>query len=260
MVPLDYSERRQEELKKRKTRRRRCCSVRCLKAPMHMFTFFYWLSGVALVTTGAWTLMFENEYSVLLGSSWFLIIVGLMIGTGGLIMIVCLCGCYGVVKEHRYFLVSFLIMVTLIFIIQCSIGAVAFIHRAQIEDDLDKTTIDRMNEYGSVDAVKESFDLLQQRHKCCGGLSYASWNTTLWKQMPNNENLSVPESCCKTMTPFCGKRDHPSNIYHLGCISKLSEYFREHVFILGMISVLLSSFQLIGILLSSCMVRLVDYY
>lgn len=33
--------------------------------------------------------------------------------------------------------------------------------------------------------------------------------------MPNNENLSVPESCCKTMTPFCGKRDHPSNIYHL---------------------------------------------
>lgn len=50
--------------------------------------------------------MFENEYSVLLGSSWFLIIVGLMIGTGGLIMIVCLCGCYGVVKEHRYFLVS----------------------------------------------------------------------------------------------------------------------------------------------------------
>ena len=61
---------------------------------------------MALVTTGAWTLMFENEYSVLLGSSWFLIIVGLMIGTGGLIMIVCLCGCYGVVKEHRYFLVS----------------------------------------------------------------------------------------------------------------------------------------------------------
>ena len=57
------------------------------------------------------------------------------------------------------------------------------------------------------------FHLFQ--HKCCGGLSYASWNTTLWKQMPENENLSVPESCCKTMTPFCGKRDHPSNIYHL---------------------------------------------
>ena len=64
------------------------------------------LSGVALVIVGAWTLVFENKYSVLLGSSWFLIIVGLMIGTGGLIVIVCICGCYGVVKEHRYFLIS----------------------------------------------------------------------------------------------------------------------------------------------------------
>lgn len=50
--------------------------------------------------------MFESEYNVLLGSSWFLIIVGLMIGTGGLIMIVCICGCYGIIKEHRYFLIS----------------------------------------------------------------------------------------------------------------------------------------------------------
>lgn len=151
-------------------------------------------------------------------------------------------------------------MLTLIFIIECSIGIVAFVHRTQIEEDLDKTTIDKMNEYGTSDDVKESFDILQQRHKCCGGLSYSSWNVTSWKQMPENENLSVPESCCKTTTPACGKRDHPSNIYHEGCISKLSEYFRERVFILGLVAVLLSAFQLIGIVLSSCMVRLVEYY
>jgi len=258
MVPVDYSDLRHVELKKKG--RRRCCSVRCLKAPMHMFTFFYWLSGVALVIVGAWTLMFESEYSVLLGSSWFLIIVGLMIGSGGLIMIVSICGCYGVVKEHRYFLVSFLIMLTLIFLVECSVGIVAFVHRAQIEEDFDRTTIDRMNEYGSSDDIKESFDLLQQRHKCCGSVSFASWNITSWKQMPENENLSVPESCCKTITPACGKRDHPSNIYHQGCISKLSEYFREQVFLLGLIALLLSAFQLLGIILSSCMVRLVEYY
>ena len=33
----------------------------------------------------------------------------------------------------------------------------------QIEEDLGRTTIDRMNEYGSSDDIKESFDLLQQR-------------------------------------------------------------------------------------------------
>ena len=41
MVPADYSEWRNVSLKKKKTRR--CCSVRCLKVPMHMFTFFYWV-------------------------------------------------------------------------------------------------------------------------------------------------------------------------------------------------------------------------
>ena len=51
------------------------------------------------------------------------------------------------------------------------------------------------------------------QHKCCGSLSYSSWNVTTWKQMSENQNLSVPNSCCKTITPACGKRDHPSNIY-----------------------------------------------
>ena len=76
--------------------------------PIHIAKkhFIFQLSGVALVIVGAWTLVFENKYTVLLGSSWFLIIVGLMIGTGGLIIIVSICGCYGVVKEHRYFLIS----------------------------------------------------------------------------------------------------------------------------------------------------------
>lgn len=27
------------------------------------------------------------------------------------------------------------------------------------------------------------------------------------------EGRLVPDSCCKTITPHCGKRDHPSNIY-----------------------------------------------
>lgn len=48
MVPADYSEWKNAELKKKKDRR--CCSVRCLKAPMHMFTFFYWVSEHDLMT------------------------------------------------------------------------------------------------------------------------------------------------------------------------------------------------------------------
>ena len=64
------------------------------------------MSGLFLVLLGAWTLVYKGEYNVLLGSSRFLIIVGLMIGMGGMIMIICMCGCYGSVREHRYLLIS----------------------------------------------------------------------------------------------------------------------------------------------------------
>ena len=55
---------------------------------------------------------------------------------------------------------------------------------------------------------------VSSQHKCCGDVRYFSWNITSWRQLPENTNLSVPDSCCKTMTPSCGRRDHPSNIYH----------------------------------------------
>ena len=49
MVPAEYSGWKNAELKKKKDRH--CCSVRCLKAPMHMFTFFYWVSKHNLMTS-----------------------------------------------------------------------------------------------------------------------------------------------------------------------------------------------------------------
>ena len=39
-----------------------------------------------------------------------------------------------------------------------------------------------------------------------------------------NTNLSVPDSCCKTMSPSCGRRDHPSNIYHKVSATKALQY------------------------------------
>ena len=49
------------------------------------------------------------------------------------------------------------------------------------------------------------------------------WTQCKWW---NNEELRkdnlVPDSCCRTQTPNCGKRDHPSNIYRSGKITKMS--------------------------------------
>lgn len=59
-----------------------------------------------MIVVGVWTLYYEEEYHLFLGSTRYLIIVGLMIGIGGVVILVCVCGCYGTIKEHRYLLIT----------------------------------------------------------------------------------------------------------------------------------------------------------
>lgn len=46
--------------------------------------------------------------------------------------------------------------------------------------------------------------------KCCGSHNYTDWTENVWLEQ---NQLLVPDSCCKTPTEQCGSRDHPSNIY-----------------------------------------------
>ena len=67
------------------------------------------------------------------------------------------------------------------------------------------------------------------RFKCCGVAVSSTQSDAViiepwkyWKECKwwDNEKLRqqnlVPDSCCQTQTPGCGKRDHPSNIYRSG--------------------------------------------
>ncbi|KAL0196183.1 hypothetical protein M9458_009755, partial [Cirrhinus mrigala] len=49
--------------------------------------------------------------------------------------------------------------------------------------------------------------------KCCGSNNSFDWAHSVYITSPVAEKRLVPDSCCKTITPKCGIRDHPSNIY-----------------------------------------------
>lgn len=86
----------------------------------------------------------------------------------------------------------------------------------------------------------------------------------------------MPDSCCKTPTILCGRRDHPSNIQYTvndnsetitiltkhwhfdvsflqGCIYKFLETTKDHLIILGAVGLGLSVLELFGIVLGSCL-------
>jgi hypothetical protein len=63
----------------------------------------------------------------------------------------------------------------------------------------------------------------------------------------------VPDSCCKTESPGCGTRDHPSNIPYTGCRHRFSDQLTQHLLLLGLVSLGLAMLQVIGVILTSCL-------
>lgn len=58
-----------------------------------------------------------------------------------------------------------------------------------------------------------AFAFCKMQFKCCGSNNYTDWTDSQWIKSPEANGRKVPDSCCKTITDLCGRRDHPSNIY-----------------------------------------------
>ena len=72
-----------------------------------------------------------------------------------------------------------------------------------------------------------------------------------WKDL--NPDLKVPDSCCKSESPGCGVRDHPSNIPYTGCKHKFSAQLSDHLLLLGVVSLALALLQIFGVIFTSCL-------
>lgn len=71
----------------------------------------------------------------------------------------------------------------------------------------------RLEGEGGCNAWRLSLCSVCMQFKCCGSNNYTDWADSLWIKSPEANGRKVPDSCCKTITDLCGRRDHPSNIY-----------------------------------------------
>lgn len=77
--------------------------------------------------------------------------------------------------------------------------------------------------------------------KCCGSNNSHDWMASVYISSKQAEDRVVPDSCCKTITPHCGKRDHPSNIYKVevsGRHTSKGEKNQNHIFCLTRVAFL----------------------
>ncbi|XP_078715149.1 CD151 antigen-like isoform X2 [Lampetra fluviatilis] len=201
------------------------CGTICLKYVLLVFNFIFWLTGAGVMAVGVWTLVEKGDYLSLLASSTFATTAYILILAGSVVMLTGLLGCCAVVRERRGCLAAYCGLLLLIFLLEVIAGILAYLYR--------------------------------QQFKCCGSHDWNDWQRSDWVKVAAAEGRLVPDSCCKSPTTHCGRRDHPSNINRVegGCITKLEVILQEHLLLIGAVGIGVACLQVLGMILTCCLYR-----
>merc|ERR1712127_858358 len=88
---------------------------------------------------------------------------------------------------------------------------------------------------GNSSAAMRGLEQLQTSLRCCGAEMFSDWQESPWSK---GEGEKVPPSCCKSPSPLCGVRDHPSNIHYQGCGPALVLLLQERLLLVVGLAVL----------------------
>ncbi|XP_062318423.1 CD151 antigen isoform X3 [Osmerus eperlanus] len=210
------------------------CGTICLKYLLFTFNLLFWLAGGAVMAVGVWTMVEKSDYISLLSSSYYSISAYILIAAGGIVIMTGIIGCCATLKEMK----SLLIVLD-----------------EELKQNLKETMVMKYQQPGE-ESITQAVDKLHQEFKCCGSNNSSDWSASVWIQAAPNDRL-VPDSCCKTPSDHCGRRDHPSNIYNVegGCITKLEEFILSQLQILGAVGIGIAFLQLVGMMFTCCLYR-----
>lgn len=240
------------------------CGTICLKYLLLLFNLLFWLAGGAVLAVGVWTLVEKSDYVSLLNSSFYSASAYILIAAGVIVIVTGIIGCCATLKETKSLLIVYLSLLLFIFLLEIIAAVLAYITYQecfpfchQLDEELRqnlKVTMQQKYKQPGEESVTQAVDKLQQEFKCCGSHNYSDWTDSGWIQ--ENERF-VPDSCCKTPSDLCGRRDHPSNIYKTegGCIEKMEDFILSQLYILGVVGIGTAFLQLVGMMFTCCLYR-----
>lgn len=271
-----------------------------IKYIMFLFNALILVAGCALVGFGIYTRTNQSnvtKFSSILGSDNGLLptVTITVIVAGSIIIFLSFMGCCGAIKEVKCMLVTFFILLMLIFISFLVGGILFYAFRYKIEDiTLTQLRIQLNTSYGRTgeEAVTEAWDYMQTIFHCCGVSgdinSTESWayykyhtdwfynNTELAKQSSRSRLEFVPLSCCvdtvntpnitkcqgltdRTRIPYTdppvAKAQMNDQLYTEGCYTSFSHMVQENVSILVGIIAGIAAVMVLQMVFSMCLCR-----
>ncbi|XP_077293192.1 CD63 antigen-like [Arctopsyche grandis] len=173
----------------------------------------------------------------------FLSTPSLLIFTGAIIFIVALLGCCGATKENYCMLMTFGILMLILFVIGLAGGIACYVKRGQLEDVLENKLNETMHLYPTDSTFQKSWDIMQHELQCCGDNGPSDWLTF--------GNKTIPISCCKE-APFdenTKQASCPETLaFTSGCFPLLLEGLQQQSVILGSVAIIVAALQMVVVI------------
>ncbi|XP_046394437.1 CD151 antigen-like [Ischnura elegans] len=241
-----------------------CCSVNFLKYVLHIFNIVLFLSGVAVLGVGAWTVATRHNYVVLLTTSTYALAAYVLIVAGILAVLASILLLLGLLRENRCCILGLTFLLLLIFLLEAMVGMLSYIYEEQVQGELAMSLNDTFLQNYNLDPPKtHAIDEMQREYKCCGAIRFEDWEFSPWYKELKLKHKSVklrhekfnkvPDSCCITESFLCGKSNHPSNIFGSGCLYRLAKELKSQLIILGATGLGICAVQVFGMIFSCCL-------
>ncbi|OCT73085.1 hypothetical protein XELAEV_18036065mg [Xenopus laevis] len=213
----------------------------CIKITMFIFNLIFWLGGCGILGVGVWLAVTQGKFATLSVSFPSLSAASLFMVTGSIIMVVGFIGCLGAVTEHRCLLLTFFVILLIIFLLEMVSMTLFLTYTEQFhnyaQEDL-KKGLQLYNTTGNL-GLTNAWDIVQTEFRCCGVKNASDWLET---------KDSVPHTCCAEHSPAC--KSNPSLWWQDACYNKVRKWVETNIQSVGIFGICILVVQVFGLIFS----------
>ncbi|XP_071447433.1 CD63 antigen-like [Hetaerina americana] len=238
-----------------------------IKYLLFAFNLLFALSGLTLLVIGAIIQGLYHSYNHFVDPRLFysptiLIIVGVVV------FVVAFFGCCGAIKENHCMVVTFSVLLVIIFVLEVAAGITGYVLKDDVKTVMEENLNQLLEEYPASDEYNKAWNVLQYDLHCCGVNKPEDWK----KVYPNG---TLPWSCCSpgsnasavfdsndlveptpcTMSAVMLSDESESGVYHTGCLDSLIGLLTTNAVIIGAVCLVIAFIQVVGVLFSCCLAR-----
>ncbi|KAL6440321.1 hypothetical protein ACFW04_003109 [Cataglyphis niger] len=143
----------------------------CVKYLLFLFNLIFAITGIVFISVGAVILVVYKGYNNFV-DSWFFAAPVLMIIVGVIVFLVSFFGCCGAVKENHCMIITFSVLLLLIFALELGAGITGYMMRGEVANMLENRLNNTMRQYNDNDDIHRSWDIMQHDVSLLNDLLY----------------------------------------------------------------------------------------